>query len=394
MSLLSVKDASFIYSQKTPFQHTAVDHVSFDVEQGDFIGIIGHTGSGKSTLVQMLNGLLKPTSGSVILDGIDIWDKPKEIRKIRFRVGLVFQYPEYQLFEETVEKDISFGPMNMGLSENEIKERVLSAAQFVGLDPELLQKSPFDLSGGEKRRAAIAGVIAMDPDILILDEPCAGLDPLGRDVLLTQIYRYHQQRGNTVLLVSHSMEDVAAVCDKALVMDHSHLQMIDSCEHVFSQGDRLAEMGLRIPQITSIVDSLIDAGYPLQKGTLTVEKAFSISKTTYSGVEKFFHWAVTFALICFAWILFRANNLSEAVLIITGIFTQFGDPKPETANFIAIGLALTIMFGKELSEEIKWPMRNVVSKSWLVCHIYLVLMIAYIILFGVLGGDQFIYFQF
>ena len=259
MSLLSVKDASFIYSQKTPFQHTAVDHVSFDVEQGDFIGIIGHTGSGKSTLVQMLNGY--------------IWDKPKEIRKIRFRVGLVFQYPEYQLFEETVEKDISFGPMNMGLSENEIKERVLSAAQFVGLDTELLQKSPFDLSGGEKRRAAIAGVIAMDPDILILDEPCAGLDPLGRDVLLTQIYRYHQQRGNTVLLVSHSMEDVAAVCDKALVMDHSHLQMIDSCERVFSQGDRLAEMGLRIPQITSIVDSLIDAGYPLQKGTLTVEKA-------------------------------------------------------------------------------------------------------------------------
>ncbi len=273
MSLLSVKDASFIYSQKTPFQHTAVDHVSFDVEQGDFIGIIGHTGSGKSTLVQMLNGLLKPTSGSVILDGINIWDKPKEIRKIRFRVGLVFQYPEYQLFEETVEKDISFGPMNMGLSENEIKERVLSAAQFVGLDPELLQKSPFDLSGGEKRRAAIAGVIAMDPDILILDEPCAGLDPLGRDVLLTQIYRYHQQRGNTVLLVSHSMEDVAAVCDKALVMDHSHLQMIDSCKRVFSQGDRLAEIGLRIPQITSIVDSLIDAGFPLQKGTLTVEKA-------------------------------------------------------------------------------------------------------------------------
>ena len=273
MSLLSVKDVSFVYSQKTPFQHTAVENVSFDVDQGDFIGIIGHTGSGKSTLVQMLNGLLKPTSGSITLDGINIWDKPKEIRKIRFRVGLVFQYPEYQLFEETVEKDISFGPMNMGLSEEEIKERVHKAAQFVGLDTELLQKSPFDLSGGEKRRAAIAGVIAMDPDILILDEPCAGLDPLGRDVLLAQIYRYHQQRGNTVLLVSHSMEDVAAVCDKALVMNHSHLEMYDTCDRIFSQGDRLAAMGLRVPQITAIVDDLITAGFPLNQGTLTVENA-------------------------------------------------------------------------------------------------------------------------
>ena len=273
MSLLSVKDVSFVYSQKTPFQHTAVENVSFDVNQGDFIGIIGHTGSGKSTLVQMLNGLLKPTSGSITLDGINIWDKPKEIRKIRFRVGLVFQYPEYQLFEETVEKDISFGPMNMGLSEEEIKERVHKAAQFVGLDTELLQKSPFDLSGGEKRRAAIAGVIAMDPDILILDEPCAGLDPLGRDVLLAQIYRYHQQRGNTVLLVSHSMEDVAAVCDKALVMNHSHLEMYDTCDRIFSQGERLATMGLRVPQITAIVDDLIAAGFPLNQGTLTVENA-------------------------------------------------------------------------------------------------------------------------
>lgn len=273
MSLLSVKDVSFVYSQKTPFEHTAVENVSFDVDQGDFIGIIGHTGSGKSTLVQMLNGLLKPTSGSITLDGIDIWDKPKEIRKIRFRVGLVFQYPEYQLFEETVEKDISFGPMNMGLSEEEIKERVRSAARFVGLDAELLQKSPFDLSGGEKRRAAIAGVIAMDPDILILDEPCAGLDPLGRDVLLAQIYRYHKQRGNTVLFVSHSMEDVAAVCDKALVMNHSRLEMYDACDLVFSQGDRLSAMGLRVPQITAIVDDLIAAGFPLHQGTLTVENA-------------------------------------------------------------------------------------------------------------------------
>lgn len=273
MSLLSVKDVSFVYSQGTPFVHTAVDHVSFDVEQGDFIGIIGHTGSGKSTLVQMLNGLLKPSSGTITLDGVNIWDKPKEIRKIRFKVGLVFQYPEYQLFEETVEKDIAFGPTNMGLNEEEIAQSVRRAAKFVSLDESLLKKSPFDLSGGEKRRAAIAGVIAMDPDILILDEPCAGLDPLGRDVLLSQIYQYHKKRGNTVLLVSHSMEDVASVCDKALVMNRSHLEMYDTCKQVFSHGERLSEMGLRVPQITAITDELISAGFPLAKGTLTVENA-------------------------------------------------------------------------------------------------------------------------
>lgn len=284
MSLLSVKDLSYIYSKDTPFQHTAVDQVSFDVERGDFIGIIGHTGSGKSTLVQMLNGLLKPTAGTITLDGVNIWDKPKEIRKIRFKVGLVFQYPEYQLFEETVEKDISFGPGNMGLSEDEIKERVKNAAKFVDLKDDLLPKSPFDLSGGEKRRAAIAGVIAMDPDILILDEPCAGLDPLGRDILLTQIYQYHKERGNTVLLVSHSMEDVASVCDKVMVMNHSHLEMYDTCEKVFSQGEKLATMGLRLPQITSIVDSLIDMGVPLIKGTLTVENAV-LSITEYLKKE-------------------------------------------------------------------------------------------------------------
>lgn len=284
MSLLSVKDLSYIYSKDTPFQHTAVDQVSFDVERGDFIGIIGHTGSGKSTLVQMLNGLLKPSAGTITLDGVNIWDKPKEIRKIRFKVGLVFQYPEYQLFEETVEKDISFGPGNMGLSEDEIKKRVRNAAKFVDLKDELLPKSPFDLSGGEKRRAAIAGVIAMDPDILILDEPCAGLDPLGRDILLTQIYQYHKERGNTVLLVSHSMEDVASICDKVMVMNHSHLEMYDTCEKVFSQGEKLATMGLRLPQITSIVDSLIDMGVPLIKGTLTVENAV-LSITEYLKKE-------------------------------------------------------------------------------------------------------------
>ena len=273
MSLLSVKNLKYVYSQGTPFQNTAVDDLSFDIERGDFVGIIGHTGSGKSTLVQMLNGLLKPTSGAVYLDGINIWDKPKEIRKIRFKVGLVFQYPEYQLFEETVEKDIAFGPTNMGLSEEEVAERVRQAAKFVGLEPELLDKSPFDLSGGEKRRAAIAGVIAMDPDILILDEPCAGLDPLGRDILLSQIYGYHKSRGNTVLLVSHSMEDVATVCDKVLVMNHARLEMFDKTAQVFSQSDELRSMGLRVPQITYVIDELIKAGYPLSKGTLTVEQA-------------------------------------------------------------------------------------------------------------------------
>lgn len=273
MSILSVKDLTYVYSQGTPFEHTAVDKLSFEIERGDFIGIIGHTGSGKSTLVQMLNGLIKPTSGAVYLDNINIWDKPKEIRKIRFKVGLVFQYPEYQLFEETVEKDIAFGPTNIGLNEKEIKERVLQAAKFVDLNPELLTKSPFDLSGGEKRRAAIAGVIAMDPDILILDEPCAGLDPLGRDILLSQIYSYHKERGNTVLLVSHSMEDVGTVCDKVMVMNRSRLEMFDTAQRVFSQGEHLQKLGLRIPQITSVIDELIDAGFPLKRGTLTVEQA-------------------------------------------------------------------------------------------------------------------------
>ena len=273
MSLLSAKDLVYTYSLGTPLEHIAVDKVNFDIEEGEVIGIIGHTGSGKSTLVQMLNGLLKPTSGTITLDGVDIWAKPKEIRKIRFRVGLVFQYPEYQLFEETVAKDIAFGPTNMGLDAEEIENSVYKAAKFVGLKEEMLEKSPFDLSGGEKRRAAIAGVIAMDPDILILDEPCAGLDPVGRDILLSQIHNYHRERGNTVILVSHSMEDVASVCDRVMVMNHARLQMFDTAQNVFSRGDELSQMGLRVPQITSIIDTLIDAGVPLEKGVLTVDKA-------------------------------------------------------------------------------------------------------------------------
>ena len=273
MSLLSVKDLSYIYSPGTPFAHKAVDSLTLDVEQGEFIGVIGHTGSGKSTLVQMLNGLLKPTTGTITLDGVDIWAKPKEIRKIRFRVGLVFQYPEYQLFEDTVAKDIAYGPTNMGLDEQQIREAVVKAAKFVGLKDDLLEKSPFDLSGGEKRRAAIAGVIAMDPDVLILDEPCAGLDPMGRDILLAQIYNYHKERGNTVILVSHSMEDVATVCDRVLVMNKSRMEMFDTADKIFSRGDELSSMGLRVPQITAVIDSLIGAGAPLSKGLLTVDRA-------------------------------------------------------------------------------------------------------------------------
>lgn len=273
MSVLSVEHLTYTYSVGTPFEHIAVDDVSFDIEKGDFIGIIGHTGSGKSTLLQMLNGLLKPTKGIVKLYDKDIWEKPKEIRKIRFNIGLVFQYPEYQLFEETVYKDIAFGPTNKGLSEDEIKESVINAAKFVGLPLEYMDKSPFDLSGGEKRRAAIAGVVAMDPDILILDEPTAGLDPIGRDVLLSQICSYHKQRGNTVLLVSHSMEDVARVCDKVLVMNKSKMIMFDTTKKVFSRGDELKSLGLRVPQVTHIIDKLIDHGIKLDKGILTVEEA-------------------------------------------------------------------------------------------------------------------------
>lgn len=273
MNVLSVEHLTYTYSVGTPFEHIAVDDVSFDIEKGDFIGIIGHTGSGKSTLLQMLNGLLKPTKGIVKLYDNDIWEKPKEIRKIRFNIGLVFQYPEYQLFEETVYKDIAFGPTNMGLSEEKIKESVINAAKFVGLPLEYMDKSPFDLSGGEKRRAAIAGVVAMDPDILILDEPTAGLDPIGRDVLLSQICSYHKQRGNTVLLVSHSMEDVARVCDKVLVMNKSKMIMFDTTKKVFSRGDELKSLGLRVPQVTHITDNLIAHGIRLGKGILTVEEA-------------------------------------------------------------------------------------------------------------------------
>lgn len=273
MNIIETEDLSFVYGQGTPFEKKANDKLNIQIKEGEFVGIIGHTGSGKSTLVQMLNGLIKPTSGTVKLNGQDIWAAPKEIRKVRFKVGLVFQYPEYQLFEETVEKDISFGPGNMGLSEEQIKERVRSAARFAGLKDELLSKSPFDLSGGEKRRAAIAGVIAMDPDVLILDEPTAGLDPAGRDVLLAQIRQYHKERKNTVLLVSHSMEDIARTADRILVMNKGKAAMFDDTKTVFSRGEELEKMGLRVPQVTKIMARLQKMGYNLPSGILTIEQA-------------------------------------------------------------------------------------------------------------------------
>ena len=248
---LQVKDLTHIYSQGTPFEHKALDSVSFSVERGEFIGVIGHTGSGKSTLMQHLNGLLKPASGSILLDGQDIWADKKLTRQARFRVGLVFQYPEYQLFEETVYRDIAFGPKNMGLSEAEIDRRVREAAEFVDI-ADKLEVSPFDLSGGQKRRVAIAGVIAMEPEILILDEPTAGLDPEGREEILQNIESYRKAKNATIMMVSHSMNDVARLTDRLLVMSGSKLAMDDAPEKVFARAPELLDMGLDIPEITRV----------------------------------------------------------------------------------------------------------------------------------------------
>ena len=273
MPILETKNLTYIYGQGTPFEKTAVEDVSISIEKGEFIGVIGHTGSGKSTLIQTLNGLIRPTSGQVLLNGHDVWAEPKKIRAVRFQVGMVFQYPEYQLFEETVLKDIMFGPKNQGLSDSEARERAYEAARFTGLREELLEKSPFELSGGEKRRAAIAGVIAMDPEVLILDEPTAGLDPRGRDVLLAQISQYHQKRGNTILLVSHSMEDVGRMAGRLLVMSGGHKQALAPTKEVFSRGEDLEKIGLRVPQITKIMQELQKQGWPVDPGVLTVDDA-------------------------------------------------------------------------------------------------------------------------
>lgn len=250
--ILEVKNLNYIYSAGTPFEHKALDNVSFAVNRGEFIGIIGHTGSGKSTLMQQLNGLLKPTSGAVCLDGVDIWSDKKLTRQARFRVGLVFQYPEYQLFEETVYKDIAFGPKNMGLKPEEIDRRVREAAGFVGLTEAQLEVSPFDLSGGQKRRVAIAGVIAMEPEVLILDEPTAGLDPVGRADILANIEAYRKAKNATIMMVSHSMEDVARLTDRLLVMNGSRLAMDGTPAEVFTRAEELVQMGLSIPQVTQV----------------------------------------------------------------------------------------------------------------------------------------------
>lgn len=273
MIAVKTDHVSYVYSPGTPFEKVAVDDFSLEIEEGDFVGVIGHTGSGKSTFIQHLNGLLRPTSGTVSIFGRDMWAEPKKIREFRFLVGLVFQYPEYQLFEETVAKDIAFGPSNMGLSAAEIESRVREAAGFVGLDPDVMQKSPFELSGGQKRRVAIAGVLAMRPKVLILDEPTAGLDPKGREQIFGQIKEYHKKTGSTVLLVSHSMEDVARYAQKVLVINDSKLFAYGTVEEVFSRTEELVEMGLAAPQVTKIFMALKKQGFDVSTRVYTVEAA-------------------------------------------------------------------------------------------------------------------------
>ena len=280
--ILEVKNLNYIYSIGTPFEHQALQDVSFSVNRGEFIGIIGHTGSGKSTLMQQLNGLLKPTSGQVLLDGKDIWSDKKLTRQARFRVGLVFQYPEYQLFEETVYKDIAFGPKNMGLKPEEIDRRVREAAGFVGLTEEQLQVSPFDLSGGQKRRVAIAGVIAMEPEVLILDEPTAGLDPIGRAEILGNIEAYRKSKNATIMMVSHSMEDVARLTDRLLVLCGSHLAMDGTPAEVFSHAEELVAMGLSIPQVTQVFLHLRKMGADVPN-VYTIAQAVEVQKTKKGG---------------------------------------------------------------------------------------------------------------
>lgn len=273
MAILKTEDLTYQYSIGTPFEKTAVDHVNLEIEEGAFVGIIGHTGSGKSTLIQHFNGLIRPTSGKIYLDGTDIWADKTNIRQVRFQVGLVFQYPEYQIFEDTVYKDIAFGPRNMGLSEAEIKERVEETAALVGLTQAQLNQSPFDLSGGQKRRVAIAGVMALRPKVLILDEPTAGLDPKGREDILREIRRYHKETGRTVLLVSHSMEDMANCAEKILVMNAGKVFCYDTVENVFRQAKALQEIGLAVPQITRVCMQLREQGIPLSDDIYTVEAA-------------------------------------------------------------------------------------------------------------------------
>lgn len=282
--ILEIKNLTYTYSAGTPFEHTALDNISFQVNRGEFIGIIGHTGSGKSTLMQQLNGLLKPTAGTVMLDGKDIWSDKKLTRQARFQVGLVFQYPEYQLFEETVYQDIAFGPRNMGLDEKEIDRRVREAAGFVGLSEQQLSVSPFDLSGGQKRRVAIAGVIAMEPEVLILDEPTAGLDPVGRADILGNIQSYRKAKNATIMMVSHSMEDVARLTDRLLVLNGSKLAMQGSPVEVFAHAEQLKQMGLSIPQVTQIFLHLRDLGLKVDN-VYTIDQAVKVLKQLKEGMK-------------------------------------------------------------------------------------------------------------
>ena len=271
MPILEIKNLTHTYGIGTPFRRSAVEDVSFAVEQGEFLGIIGHTGSGKSTLIQHLNGLLKPTSGQILLDGKDIWAEPKKIRSVRFQVGLVFQYPEYQLFEETVYKDISFGPRNQGKTGEALDHAVREAARLVGLRDEQLEKSPFELSGGQKRRVALAGVLAMEPKVLVLDEPTAGLDPAGRENLMANIREYHRNKGTTIILVSHSMDEIAQNVDRILVLKSAHILMSGTPAEVFTRAEELLSAGLDVPQITRVAMALRDRGVPIDPAVYTVE---------------------------------------------------------------------------------------------------------------------------
>ena len=273
MATIQTQGLTYCYGIGTPFEKTAVDHVDLEIQSGSFVGIIGHTGSGKSTLIQHLNGLLRPTEGKVLLDGTDIWADKTQMRNIRFRVGLVFQYPEYQIFEETVAKDIAFGPKNMGLAAEEVQARVQETADIVGLSGEILEQSPFLLSGGQKRRVAIAGVMAMRPEVLILDEPTAGLDPRGREEILQEIEAYRRQTGATILLVSHSMEDVARHAERILVMNNGKVFCYDTVANVFRRSQELQAIGLAVPQITRVCEALRASGVPLSEDIFTVEQA-------------------------------------------------------------------------------------------------------------------------
>ena len=283
MSHLETQNLTYVYGEGTPFKITALDNVNIDIQKGEFVAIIGHTGSGKSTLVQHLNGLLKASDGKVLLDGENIHESKAKLFDARFRVGLCFQYPEYQLFEETVYKDIAFGPTNMGLSKAEIDERVRNAAKYVGIPDEMLSKSPFDLSGGEKRRVAIAGVISMEPEILILDEPTSGLDPMGREHILGLIKNYREKTGKTVIIVSHSMDDVARFATKVIVMNSSKVEMKGTVDEVFEKASRLREIGLSVPQITEIFIKLREKGYNVSEKIYTVEQGYLELKKLFEG---------------------------------------------------------------------------------------------------------------